>query len=578
MYKNRIKQVQNYLIKNNIDGFVFFISDDHGSEYITNTYKSVSFLSGFTGSAGTLLITKDESFLWTDGRYFLQASEQLKLSNTTLKKIGEDESIIEYISSNLKTLALDFKVANVSFISYLLSVCNIKLVHEEKLLNEIWTNRPKLSKKTISVLPDNVTHMSINKKCYKTLSHIKQKDNYGVLVTALDDIAYLLNARGKDIKYNPVFNSFMFLSKVNGVNTYTLYICKSKLSLEAKDKFEKQGIIVKPYNKIYKDVANFKHKIYYSPSKTNYLLYTLMHNKKDVELWPTLNKAIKRKMEIKDSKKAHIKDAIAMCKFIYYIKNNVGKVKMSELSVTKHLEKLRRNQGAHDLSFSTICGYKAHGAIIHYSADKNSNVAIENDGFLLVDSGGQYYYGTTDITRTLALNNITDEMKYHFTLALKSHIDLAMAKFDKYTLDSKLDLIARKPLWDVGLDYNHGTGHGVGHILNVHEGPQSIRHNKANPTYMKKGMITSNEPGLYFEGKYGIRHENEMLCIQIDKNTLGFEPITYVPFDVDAIDVSLLSKDERNWLNNYHKLVYNIVSKYLTINEKKYLRKITKEI
>ena len=392
------------------------------------------------------------------------------------------------------------------------------------------------------------------------------------------NLLYLLNARGKDIKYNPVFNSFMFLSKVNGVNTYTLYICKSKLSLEAKDKFEKQGIIVKPYNKIYKDVANFKHKIYYSPSKTNYLLYTLMHNKKDVELWPTLNKAIKRKMEIKDSKKAHIKDAIAMCKFIYYIKNNVGKVKMSELSVTKHLEKLRRNQGAHDLSFSTICGYKAHGAIIHYSADKNSNVAIENDGFLLVDSGGQYYYGTTDITRTLALNNITDEMKYHFTLALKSHIDLAMAKFDKYTLDSKLDLIARKPLWDVGLDYKHGTGHGVGHILNVHEGPQSIRHNKANPTYMKKGMITSNEPGLYFEGKYGIRHENEMLCIQIDKNTLGFEPITYVPFDVDAIDVSLLSKDERNWLNNYHKLVYNIVSKYLTINEKKYLRKITKEI
>lgn len=578
MYKTRIKQVQEYLNKNDIDGFIFFISDDHGSEYITSTYKSVAFLSGFTGSAGTLLITKDNSYLWTDGRYFLQASEQLKASNTTLKKIGEDETITEYISCNLKSIAFDFKVANVAFVSYLLSLSNIKLVNEEKLLDKIWTNRPKMSKKKISVLPDRATHMSINKKCYKTLSSIKRKDNYGVLITALDDIAYVLNARGKDIKYNPVFNSFMFLTKVNGVNTYTLYMSKSKLSLESKEKFIEQGIDVKPYNQIYKDIANFNYKIYYNSNKTNYLLYTLMHNKQAIELWPTLNKAIKRKVEINDSKKAHIKDAVAMCKFIYDIKNNVGKVKMDELSVTRHLEKLRKQQGAYDLSFSTICGYKAHGAIIHYSATKESNVSIENDGFLLVDSGGQYYYGTTDITRTLALNNISDEMKYHFTLVLKAHIDLAMAKFNKATLDSTLDLIARKPLWNVGLDYNHGTGHGVGHILNVHEGPQSIRHNKVNPTTMKKGMVTSNEPGLYFEGKYGIRHENEMLCISIDKDTLGFEPITYVPFDIDAINVDMLTKEERNWLNNYHKLVYNIVSKYLTINEKEYLRKITKEI
>ena len=578
MYKTRIKQVQEYLKTNNIDGFIFFISDDHGSEYITSTYKSVAFLSGFTGSAGTLLITKVNSYLWTDGRYFLQANEQLKASNTILKKIGEDETLIEYIANNLKTVAFDFKVANVAFVSYLLRNANVKLVNEEKLLDEIWVNRPKLSKKKISVLPDNATHMSANKKCFKTLSTIKQKDNYGVLITALDDIAYLLNARGKDIKYNPVFNSFMFLSKVNGLNSYTLYMSKEKLSLEAKAKFIEQGINVKPYNAIYKDIANFKNKIYYSPSKTNYLLYSLMNNKKAIELWPTLNKAIKRNVEIKDSKKAHVKDAVAMCKFIYYIKNNVGKVKMDELSVTKYLEKLRKQQGAYDLSFSTICGYKAHGAIIHYSADKNSNVSIENDGFLLVDSGGQYYYGTTDITRTLALNNVTEEMKYHFTLALKAHIDLAMATFNKSTLDSTLDLIARKPLWEVGLDYNHGTGHGVGHILNVHEGPQSIRHNKVNPTIMKKGMITSNEPGLYFEGKYGIRHENEMLCISINKDTLGFEPITYVPFDIYAINVEMLTEQERNWLNNYHKLVYNIVSKYLTINEKEYLKQITKEI
>ena len=267
-----------------------------------------------------------------------------------------------------------------------------------------------------------------------------------------------------------------------------------------------------------------------------------------------------------------------MCKFIYYIKNNVGKKQMDELSVSNYLKKLRFAQGAYDLSFSTICGYKEHGAIIHYSATKESSSKIENDGFLLVDSGGQYHYGTTDITRTIALNNITDEMKYHFTLVLKAHIDLSLAIFDKNTTDKKLDLIARKPLWDNNLDYNHGTGHGIGHILNVHEGPQSIRHNKVVPTIMKKGMITSNEPGLYFANKYGIRHENELLCIKIDENHLGFEPITYVPFDIDAIEVSMLDENERKWLNNYHKLVYNKVSKYLNNKEKDFLKEITKEI
>ena len=576
MYITRIKQVQNYLINNNIDGFIFFIGDDHGSEYITSTYKSVSFLSAFTGSNGTLLITKDASYLWTDGRYFLQASNQLKQSNTILKKMGEDESIIEFINTNLKTIAFDFKVANTSFVSQIDS--SVNLVNEGTLLDQIWTDRPSLSKSKLIALPDKVTHLNAKAKCYKTLSFTKCKDNFAVLVTALDDIAYLTNCRGKDIKYNPVFMSFMLLTRVNKVDTYTLYVSKTKLTKEVKEKLSSEGITIKSYNQIYSDVKNFKHKIFYNSTKTNYLLYTLMDKKKNVDLWPTVNKAIKRKVEIKDSIKAHILDATAMCKFIYYIKTNVGKKKMDELSVSEYLAKLRKKQGAYDLSFNTICGYKENGAIIHYSATKESSKEILNDGFLLVDSGGQYHYGTTDITRTLALNNITDEMKYHFTLALKAHISLASVVFDKKTLDSELDLLARKPLWDVGLDYNHGTGHGVGHILNVHEGPQSIRHNKVNPTYMKKGMVTSNEPGLYFENKYGIRHENEMLCAQDKNNMLYFVPLTYVPFDIDAIDVNLLSDFERKWLNNYHQLVYNIVSKYLTIKEKEYLRKITKEI
>ena len=420
--------------------------------------------------------------------------------------------------------------------------------------------------------------MSANKKCLKTLNQIKVKNNYSVLVSALDDIAYLLNARGKDILYNPVFMSFLLLTRKNNIDSYTLYISASKLDENVKQYLLKQNINVKPYNKIYDDIKKLNHPVYFDSNKTNYMLNTLIKKPRVKTLYPTTSKAIKRKVDIIESKKAHIKDAIAMCKFIYYIKTNVGKKKLNELSVSEYLKNLRKKQGAYDLSFSTICGYKEHGAIIHYSASVESSNNIENDGFLLVDSGGQYNYGTTDITRTIALANITNEMKYHFTLVLKAHIALSSAIFEKGTTDVALDYIARKPLWDVSLDYNHGTGHGVGHILNVHEGPQSIRYNKINPYVMKKGMITSNEPGLYFEGKYGIRHENEILCVEIDKNHLGFEPITYVPFDIDAIDVSLLNEKERKWLNNYHKLVYNMVSKYLNKNEKEFLKEVTKEI
>lgn len=579
MYKERILKVKQHLIENNIDGFIFFISDDHGSEYITQRYKTVAYLSAFTGSAGTLLITKENAYLWTDGRYFLQAEKQLEKSDCILMKIGQDESLQDFISKNITNLALDFKVANVEFVLNLLKKNkNIKLFDEGSFIDSIWKNRPLLSKSKIYCLDESSYKYSANKKCYKTLKKYKNNNEYGVLVSALDDIAYLLNLRGKDIKYNPVFMSFMFLKKVHGKHEYTLYTSLNKLTDNVKKYLNDQSIIVKPYNKIYKDVSDFNDIIYFDKSKTNYKLFTLMKRKKNSTLYPTLAKAIKNEIEIKDSKKAHELDAIAMIKFIYYVKNNVGKVKMDEISLSNYLAKLRKSQGAYDLSFSTICGYKHHGAIIHYNATPEINIEVYKDGFLLVDSGGQYKCGTTDITRTLALGNIDEKMKFHFTLVLKSHIQLAMARFKKGTLDSKLDLIARKPLWDNNLDYNHGTGHGVGHMLNVHEGPVSIRYNKVKPVSMKQGMITSNEPGLYFENKYGIRHENEMLCINIDKDTLGFEPITYVPFDLDAIDKTMLDESEKKYLNNYHCLVYNKISKYLNDKEKNYLKMITREI
>lgn len=577
MYSERIKQVQNYLINNNIDGYIEFICDDHGSEYVNDHYKGVAFLSAFTGSAATLLITKSSSYLWTDGRYFLQASMQLLSSNTALKKIGIDESIIDFISNNLKSVAFDFRVANVLFVKQLLAN-NIKVINEEKLLDNIWANRPTLPKKKIISLPLNVVSCKASLKCHKELSHIKSKKEYFVLVTALDDIAYLLNARGFDIKCNPVFISFLLLSRTNDKEIYTLYVDKAKVNNKMQEYFKNEKITLKPYNSIYSDIKKINATIYFDSNKTNYKLYSSMKNGRNVTLWVSNKKAIKSRVEINENKKAHIKDAISMCKFLYYVKTYVNKKKMTELSLMDKLYNLRRKYSSFEPSFSTICGFNENGAIVHYSATNNTNKDIKNDGLLLVDSGGQYYYGTTDITRTIVLNNISDEMKYHFTLVLKSHIALANAVFTNNTTDAALDNIARKPLWDVNLDYNHGTGHGIGYMLNVHEGPQSIRYNKNNPTIMKKGMITSDEPGLYFENKYGIRHENELLCVKNDKNTLKFEVITYVPFDLDGIDVNLLTNTEKEWLNNYHEMVYNKVNKYLTKREREFLKKATRKI
>ena len=324
MYIDRINYVKEYLRKNDIDAYIVFISDDHGSEYISDRYKSVRYLSGFTGSAGTLLITKENSYLWTDGRYFLQASNQLKVSNTILKKIGEDESIVEYIKENVNSLVFDFKVANVSFVDALLANKPSLRLIDNDLVNVIWKDRKKMSTSKVFALKENAYKYNAFSKCHKTINNIKRKGNYGVLISALDDIAFLCNLRGKDIKYNPVFMSFMFLSKIDGKETYTLYINKAKLDENIQELLKENNIEVKPYLSVYKDVKNFNDIIYYNKSKTNFKLYTLMKKKKNVNLWPTLNKAIKNNIDIKDSINAHILDGVAMCKFIYYVKHNVG--------------------------------------------------------------------------------------------------------------------------------------------------------------------------------------------------------------------------------------------------------------
>ena len=579
MFKKRIEFIQNYLKKYNIDGYLVFMADDHGSEYTPLHYKSIAAISGFTGSAGFLLVLKDKSLLWTDGRYFLQASIQLKQSNTELMKMGQDCPLTDYLAK-LRSVAFDFKCASVSFIKELKAKSPmIRLIDEADIIDKIWQDRSPLPLDKLWAPDEKVCLHSPLYKLEKTLSKIRCKKNYGTVISNLADIAYLLNLRGNDITYNPVFVSFMFLTRINGKNNYYLFINEKKLTTRIENFLKSNKIKILPYNDIYKMVSNFKGIVYFDPSNTNYKLYSLMKHRRETILYPTLSKAIKSNIDIKQTKKVHVKDGTAMCKLIYYIKKNVGKKYLDELTVADYLENLRRKQGAYDLSFGTICGYQSNGAIIHYSATKETNKEIKKEGLLLIDSGGQYKYGTTDITRTLALGNITDKMKFHFTLVLKAHIDLAMQVFNKDMTDYELDLITRKCIREHGLDYNHGTGHGVGHVLNVHEGPQSISpKNKEHPVKMKKGMITSDEPGLYFEGEYGIRHENEILCVRKDNTHLGFEPITYVPFDLDAVDKTMLDDAEKQWLNDYHKLVYKKISRHLNSYERKYLRKMTRKI
>jgi len=579
MFKERIEKIQNYLKNNDKDAYLLFISDDHGSEYIPPMYKSLAFISGFTGSAGYFLITKDASYLWTDGRYFIQAANQIKEGGSILKKMGIDEPLSYFIVENLNSLVFDFSVAPTYFVKALLQAKpSLKLYDDAKVVDDIWVDKPKEEIKQLFKIPDELLTKNANQKCRTALNRTRKLDNFGMVISDLADVAYMTNLRGFDIAYNPVFVSFLFLTRNKGVDTYTLYVNEDKLSPEIKDYLKNQSIYVKPYFDIYNDVANYEGVIYYAPNKTNYKLASLIKNKKAAVLWPTLAKSVKTNLEIKEIKRIHVKDGVAMCKFLYYVKNNVGKIPMDEISIADKLEEFRREQGAFELSFDTICGYQEHGAIIHYSSTPETNVPVYNKGLLLVDSGGQYYYGTTDITRTIALKDVTDKQKYHFTLVLKSHIALANAMFQRKKSDKELDKIARKPLKDVGLDYRHGTGHGIGFCLNVHEGPQSISVFKQTPAKMRPGMITSDEPGLYFENEYGIRHENEILCVKRGRVSLAFEPITYVPFDLDGIEVSMLTQKEKDWLNDYHKMVYKKISGYLNDDERAFLRKATKEI
>ena len=593
MIPTRLQALREEMSKRGIAMYIVPTSDFHESEYVGTYFKARKFITGFTGSAGTAVITQTDAGLWTDGRYFIQAEEQLKGTTVTLYKMGEEgvPTIDEYIENTLQegeTLGFDGRVVNSTWgkkLEGIASKKNGKLAVDEDLIDIIWKDRPALSKEPVRILSQEYTGKSTAEKIADVRKVMEEKGANVHLLSSLYDIAWLLNVRGNDISYVPVVLSYLALTKDECI----WFVQEEIITEELRKYLEENHISTKPYNSFYDYVRELSEDItvLMDASVVNYrIANSIPANTKVInETNPSVfMKACKNPVEVENTRKAHLKDAVAMCKFMYWLKNNVGKIPMTEISVSDYLESLRRQQkGCLDLSFDTICGYAEHGAIVHYSATEESSSTLEPEGLLLVDSGGHYLEGTTDITRTFALGPVTDEMKADFTRVCRANLNLANVRFLYGCTGVNLDILARQPLWEANLDYKHGTGHGVGHILNVHEGPNGFHWGrKSYTTSLEEGMVTTDEPGLYIEGKYGIRLENELICQKGEKNEFGqfmyFENITYVPMDLDAIEPSQMNETEKGYLNAYHKEVYEKVSPLLTEEEANWLKAYTREI
>lgn len=584
--KKDIIKLQEFVKEGGLDAYIVFTSDDHGSEYIVDHFKTRAFLSGFTGSAGTLVVTKDNAYLWTDGRYFIQAAEQLQTTDTVLMKSGEEgvPTLFEFVQklSDSPKIAFDFSTATVEFVETLKkAVKGVEIVDCGEIIDRIWTNRPEIEPTKAWFLPDKAAGESVKSKIENLQSDLEKLGCDVALVSSLDDIAWLINMRGSDIEYNPVNYAYAIVSKDGA----TLFMDERKLDAKGRKFLSENGINLMPYQDVYGVAEQLSDRVLIDKDKTNYALFSRIANAKETDVFPTtLRKAIKNDIEIKNMKKAHVEDGVAMVRFMRYLKERAGKDDMSEISLADKLESFRReSKNFIDLSFDTICGYASNGAIVHYSATAQTDKKVENKGLLLVDSGAQYRYGTTDITRTFAMGKVKKEEKEVFTIVLKSHIALARAVFRKGATGANLDMIARAPMYKFVMDFKHGTGHGVGYLLNVHEGPQNISPRASSPKYaVLPGMITSNEPGFYEEGKFGVRHENLILCVEKEKTAYGtfceFETITLVPFDLDAIDANMLDDEEKEWLNAYHDRVRKIIGKHLSGKDLRFLEKATRKI
>lgn len=592
MINNRIEKLRSLMKEKDIFAYIIPSADYHQSEYVGEFFKGREFISGFTGSAGTVVITQEKAILWTDGRYFLQAEEELSTSCVELYKMGQENvpTTFEYIENEVPSgskVGFDGRTISAAMGAILelnLAKKNITISYEDDLLNEIWEDRPALSDAKAFLLDIKYSGEDFTSKIARVREWMRENNTTTHILTSLDDIAWLFNIRGGDIKYNPVVLSYAVITLDKAI----LFVDENKLNDEIKTSFGEEVVEIKNYFEIYEFVKTInKEEIVLIDS--NKISYSILKNiPAGVKVVNGMNpstkfKAQKNSVEIENTKKAHIRDGVAVTKFMYWLKNNIGKIEITELSAADKITELRREQGKFiEESFGTIAGYASNGAIIHYSVTKESNTTLKDRGLFLLDSGGQYFDGTTDITRTFALGELTKEEKYHFTTVARAMIRLSDVKFLHGVNGYYLDILARGILWNEGLNYNHGTGHGVGHVLNVHEGPNGFRLDNKESAILEEGMITTNEPGFYKAGSHGIRLENEMLCVKGEKNEFGkfmeFEPITIAPIDLDAINVELMKEDEKAYLNEYHKMVFDTVSPFLTTEETNWLKEYTRAI
>lgn len=594
MDSKRITALRAIMKRDGIDYYYIPTADFHESEYVVEYFKARKFITGFTGSAGVAVIGQEEAWLWTDGRYFIQAASQIEGSGFGLMKMGQEgvPTVMQYLGEKLQEgqcIGFDARVVNTNDAKEFAKIAAKKhgsLKTDKDLLDEVWTDRPELVHQPADVLKDEFNGEATASKLARVREQMEKEDAQYHIISTLDDIAWILNVRGDDIPHVPVVLSFLVIGKEDAM----WFVEENALSDAVKEMAAECGITIRPYEDVYAYAATIPENstVLLDKRKVNYRITNALSETVHIvsKANPSqLMKSIKNEIELENTRKAHLLDGIAVTKFMYWLKKNVGKIPMDEVSVSDYLQSLREQmEGYRDISFDTIAGYNANAAMMHYKAEPDTAAKLEPQGMLLVDSGGHYDTGTTDITRTFVLGPISDIQKKHFTMVVKSNLNLANVKFLYGCNGISLDVICREPIWKENLDYQCGTGHGVGYLLNVHEGPNSFRwqYRPGFDNPFEAGMITTDEPGIYLQDQYGIRTENELICFKGEKNQygqfMGFENITYVPIDLDGIDKQYLNAEDVKQLNDYHKMVYEKISPYMTPEENEWLKEYTREI
>ncbi|WP_035780210.1 aminopeptidase P family protein [Butyrivibrio sp. LB2008] len=599
--KNRLEQLRKKMKENGIDYYMIPTSDFHNSEYAADFFKTREYFCGFDGSNGTLVVSDKEAGLWTDGRYFIQAENQLAGTGVILYKMGEEgvPSIDEYLEDKMnlgEVLGFDGRVVSAEIGEELEKRLKNKKAEfkiGKDLAEEVWTGRPALPCHDMYVLSDELCGKSFKEKLNDVRAKMKKYGTSMHLLSKLDDIMWLTNLRGNDVECNPVALSYAIITD----DMFILFVQKEEVTDEVRAYCEKNDIVLKEYAEYaeYMSELVFTGNVLFDKRNTNYLTFKLLSDKAKAAGFETVDKkdptelmkAVKNETELKNIREVYLKDSAKLTEFIYWVKENVGKIPMTEYSAAMKLDGMRAQiPGFIELSFPTISAYNANAAMAHYEATEDNAAEVKPQGMLLVDSGATYMGGTTDVTRTIVVGEISDEIKKHYTATVSGMLELADAVFKDGCTGRNVDIYARRALWDIGIDYNHGTGHGIGYMLNVHEGPQGIRWKYAegaSEALLKPGMIVSDEPGVYIEGSHGIRIENIVEVVSRNENEYGkfygFDHLTYVPIDLEAIDKKYMKPDAVKLLNEYHKAVYDRISPLIEDeNVKAWLKDATREI